>query len=272
MIKKMEYICLFLYNFLVCVVSLISSVNDVPENLHRHQYSWTSLNEEIVLKSANEDIVLDAEWVNPCGITEPANFYNETEARQRDPRVLKTLRQALPNFINHLNGPHMHAIDTSDISEWFKFHNSTYIFLSQINPTTDHINLPKRHIQTQKYVGAFQYLANKQNKFDSIRNDGNEVTIEIHHLLILAKALLCEIETVIRNTRHPIPRAFSREQMEKFLTFRNNNSNDKDNFYIDELDNKFAKVRFHEYVHNLDLLLNRHFKNHSFLNENDSHR
>lgn len=276
MVKSMEYICrtsIFVYNFLVCVVILVSFVNDVPENQHRHQYSWTSLDEEIVLKSVNEYIILDSEWVNPCGTPDPTSTYNETGLPARDPKVLKPLRQSLPFYIVRLKGPHMHTIDTSDISEWFKFHNSTYSFLAQINPTTDHINLPRRHIQTQKYVGAFQYLANKQKEFDSLRNDGNEVTNEVLHLLILAKALLCDIETVIKNTIHPIPHALSPEQMDKFLTFRSKGNNNK--LSVDELDNKFAKVRFHEYVHNFQLLLNRpghrhHFKSHSSFNENDT--
>lgn len=120
------------------------------------------------------------------------------------------------------------------------------------------VNLPKRHIETQKYVGAFQQLAKKQKKFDSFQNEGNAKTIEIDHLLVLAKNLLCEIETVINNTRQPMPVVFTRERMDKVLTFRNNNSIGKYGVEeIDELDNKFAVVRFHEYVQNLQRVLRR---------------
>lgn len=124
-----------------------------------------------------------------------------------------------------------------------------FIFIFQIN-------LPKRHIETQKYVGAFEYLARKQKDFDSFQNEGNAKTIEIDHLLVLAKNLLCEIETAINNTRQPMPVVFTRERMEKLLTFRNNNSIGKHG-EIDELDNKFSKVRFHEYVQNLQRVLKR---------------
>lgn len=49
----------------------------------------------------------------------------------------------------------------------------------------------------------------------------------------------------------------TRERMDKALTFRNNNSIGKFGEEIDELDNKFAKVRFHEYVLNLQRVLRR---------------
>lgn len=122
------------------------------------------------------------------------------------------------------------------------------------------VNLPKRHRETQKYVAAFQHLASKQKKFDSFHNEGNAKTVEIDHLLVLAKNLLCEIETVINNTRQPMPMVFSRQAMDRALKFRNNNNNNSiisDDGAIDELDNKFAKVRFHEYVNNLQRVLKR---------------
>lgn len=258
----MEHICRISKNgylFFLCVVILVSCVNSLTKNEHTYHYSWISLDEDIVLRSANSDIVLDLEWINPCG-TEPNKFYNKTRLPPRDTKVLNSLRRCLPNFQFQPNKSHMKAIDISDIGEWFKY-NSTYSFLSQINATSDQLNLTKRHIQTQKYVGAFQHLASIQKKFDSFHNDGNEATIEIHHLLILAKALLCEIETVIQNTRKLIPQSFSRKEMDKLLTFRNNDSVNKFSAQIDELDNKFAKVRFHEYVHNLLQLLSRPSKN-----------
>lgn len=243
----MDYICgrtKPVFNIFVCVVIFVSFANDVPQNRHRHHYSWTPF---------EDDSVLTMEWVNPCGTAERSNG---TGLRPRNPKVLKPLKDSLPNFITRLQGEEMHAIDTSDVSEWFKY-NATYSFLHQINATSDAINLPKRHLQTQKYVGAFQHLAVKQKKFDTFHNDGNEVTIEIHLLLVLAKNLLCEIETVILSTRQPIKIVFTRERMDTFLTFRNNNSINKFSGEVDELDNKFAKVRFHEYVRNLQRLLNR---------------
>lgn len=54
-----------------------------------------------------------------------------------------------------------------------------------------------------------------------------------------------------------MPVVFTRERMDKLLTFRNNNSIHKFENGIDELDNKFAKVRFHEYVQNLQRVLKR---------------
>lgn len=260
-IKAMDYICRtlrYVYSMFVCVVifvALISFANDVPE----HEHSWTSLDEDIVLK---------LEWINPCGeIT--IKHHNETRNRSRN--LLKPLKDAVKTFIHRLNGPNMNAINTSDISEWFKWFNSTYSFLHQINPTAESINLPKRHVQTQTFVGAFQYLAEKQNRFDRLQNEGNTVTNEIDELLILAKNLLCEIETVIHNTRQRIPVALTREQMDTILTFRNNNRMKNVNSEIDELDNKFAKVRFHEYVHNFQLLLNhsskRNFRSHNSIRE-----
>lgn len=56
------------------------------------------------------------------------------------PKALKPLREALPNFIVRLNGPNMNAIDTSDISEWFKY-NSTYSFLHRINATVAAVSI-----------------------------------------------------------------------------------------------------------------------------------
>ncbi len=55
-----------------------------------------------------------------------------------------------------------------------------------------------------------------------------------------------------------MPIVLSREAMDQKLTFRNNNNSIlRDGEEIDELDNKFAKVRFHEYVHNLQRVIKR---------------
>lgn len=243
----MNYICgrsKTVYSMFVGVFFFVNFVNDIPQNQHRHNNAWSPF---------EEGSVLATEWVNPCGTTEETS---DTGLRHRDPKLLKSLRDALPNFIIRLQGEGMQAIDTSDIGDWFKY-NSTYSFLHQINITSDAVNLQKRHLETQKYVGAFQHLAYKQKKHDTLNNDGNEVTIEINLLLVLAKNLLCEIETVIKNTRQRIKTIFTREQMDRFLTFRNNNSIFIYDGEVDELDNKFAKVRFHEYVHNLQRLLHR---------------
>lgn len=233
------------------LVILVSLVNEVPHNQHRHHRS---------LKLLDADIISELEWVNPCA-TERSKLFNETsnetELKLRNKKLLKPLRDSLQNFIIRLNGPKMHAIDTSDISDWFKY-NSTYSFLQQIDATTEPVNLSMRHRQTQKYIGAFQYLATKQNNFDILHiKEGNDVTIEIYHLLTLAKNLLCEIETVIINSRQQIPIALTRERMHKVLTFRNNHGINRFSCDIDELDIKFTKIRFHEYMHNLQRVLNR---------------
>lgn len=242
----MDYICCRsnpVHNILACVVMLVNFVNDIPQNQHISHYSWTPF---------EEHSVLETEWINPCGTIEAPD---ETRMRSRDRRLLRPLKDSLPDFIVRLEGKEMNAIDTSDISEWFHL-NFTYSFLHQISATSDVINLPLRHLQIQLFVGAFQHLAFNQRKFDSIHNDGNEVTIEIQLLFVLAKNLLCEIETVIKSTGQPIKTVFTRERMDKRLTFRNNNSINKFSGEIDELDNKFAKARFHEYVRDLQRLLN----------------
>ncbi|XP_037028126.1 uncharacterized protein LOC119068585 isoform X2 [Bradysia coprophila] len=252
----MDNICktsTYIYSFFVCVVIFAGFANGAPQNHHRHGHT-------AAYSSSVDDSNTKMEWVNPCGVllaTVPTKFENETEFQPRNPKALKPLRDALPNYILRLNGPNMNAIDTSDISEWFKY-NSTYSFLHRINASVAAVNLPKRHRETQKYVAAFQQLASKQKKFDSFQNEGNAKTVEIDHLLVLAKNLLCEIETIINNTRQPMPMVMSREAMDRALKFRNNNNSIfSDDGDIDELDNKFAKVRFHEYVQNLQRVLKR---------------
>lgn len=106
-------------------------------------------------------------------------------------------------------------------------------------------------MESQVYVGAFQYLLHKQKLADQNRNEGNDKSMELQQLMILAKNLLCEIETAINNTRQLMPTVLSRKAMDHRLTFRNNNSNRFENRDVDDLDNKFTKVRFHEYLHNM---------------------
>ncbi len=251
MMENMDYICggsKPVYNIFVCIVIFVRFANDIPQNQHRHQHTWTSFEDD--------NTVLATEWINPCGHTDPTY---ETGARPRDPKLFDSLRNSLPNLIDRLHREEMNAIDTSDISLWFSL-NSTYTFLHQIDETTA-IDFQERHQETQKYVGAFQHLAYVQRRYDIFRNEGNAVTIEIQLLLVLAKTLLCEIETVIVHTRQAVKTVFTRERMDKLLTFRNNNSINKFSGEVDELDNKFAKVRFHEYVRNLQQSLNRSGKN-----------
>lgn len=75
-------------------------------------------------------------------------------------------------------------------------------------------------------------------------------------LMDLAKSLLCEIESAINVTYSPMPRVFTRHRMDHTLTFRSdiraNGTNE-----VDDLDIKFAKVRFHEYLHSLNRILQR---------------
>lgn len=112
-------------------------------------------------------------------------------------------------------------------------------------------------MESQVFVGAFQYLLHKQKLADQNRNDGNDKSMELQQLMILAKNLLCEIETAINNTRQLMPTVLSRKAMDQRLTFRNNNSNRFDNRDVDDLDNKFTKVRFHEYLHNMLQVMRR---------------
>lgn len=113
------------------------------------------------------------------------------------------------------------------------------------------------------YVGAFQYLRWKQLKHDSLRNESKNKTNTLEYLLILAKNLLCEIETAINNTVMKMPMILSRDAMDNRLTFRNNNRDRKQSYEVDEIDSKFAKIRFGEYLHGLDQILkNRMGKQH----------
>lgn len=113
------------------------------------------------------------------------------------------------------------------------------------------------HAESQVYVGAFQYLLHKQKLADQNRNEGNDKSMELQQLMILAKNLLCEIETAINNTRQLMPVVLSRKAMDDRLTFRNNNSNRLENRDVDDLDNKFTKVRFHEYLHHMSHVMRR---------------
>lgn len=117
------------------------------------------------------------------------------------------------------------------------------------------IHLRKRHIETQVYVGAFQYLGWKQLEHDKWRNENINTIKALEYLLTLAKNLLCEIETAINNTGMKVPMILTQEAMFKRLTFRNNNRDRSKSFDIDEIDTKFAKIRFGEYLQNLEQML-----------------
>lgn len=98
-----------------------------------------------------------------------------------------------------------------------------------------------------------------------IRNESRNKTTALEYLLILAKNLLCEIETAINNTGMKMPTILTRDMMNNRLTFRNNNRDRKlsDFDEVDEIDSKFAKIRFNEYLHNLQQVLrNRMGKQH----------
>lgn len=121
----------------------------------------------------------------------------------------------------------------------------------------------KRHIETQVYVAAFQYLGWKQLEHDKMRNENINTIKALEYLLTLAKNLLCEIETAINNTGMKVPMILTPETMFKHLTFRNNNRDRSTSFDIDEIDTKFAKIRFSEYLHGLEQVLkNRMGKQH----------
>lgn len=113
----------------------------------------------------------------------------------------------------------------------------------------------KRHIETQIYVAAFQYLGWKQLEYDKMRNENFNTIKALENLLTLAKNLLCEIETAINNTGMKVPISLPADAMFKRLTFRNNNRDRSTSFDIDEIDTKFAKIRFGEYLHGLETIL-----------------
>lgn len=108
----------------------------------------------------------------------------------------------------------------------------------------------------QIYVGAFQQLLQKQKKSEKIRNESNKKSSELKSLMVIARNTLCEIETAINHTGRIMPVVFSRQTMDSKLTFRNNNSGPTSD-EVDDLDIKFAKVRFGEYVHSQKAVIER---------------
>lgn len=118
------------------------------------------------------------------------------------------------------------------------------------------INLLRWHSEVQVYVGAFQQLLHKQRKVERARNENNSKSMELRDLMVLSRNALCEIETAINKTGQAMPNILTRRAMDKRLTFRNNNSgpNSED---IDYLDNKFTKVRFNEYIHSMQSVIER---------------
>lgn len=106
------------------------------------------------------------------------------------------------------------------------------------------------------YVGAFQDLANKQYKYDNRWNQGNAKSSELTQLMHLAKNLLCEIETAINDsTTLTMPNVYTRQQMEHKLHVRSDYRDRSMHDEVDDLGNKFAKVRFHEYLRSLDRIM-----------------
>lgn len=125
----------------------------------------------------------------------------------------------------------------------------------------------KRHIETQVYVGAFQYLTWKQFHHPKKGADRTNKLNALKNLSWISKNLLCEIETAINNTRMRMPKILSREEMNSRLTFHNNGNNVSfDTTKVDEVDGidyQYAKVRFSEYLHALQQMLqNRRGKQH----------
>lgn len=88
-----------------------------------------------------------------------------------------------------------------------------------------------------------------------MRNENFNTIKALENLLTLAKNLLCEIETAINNTGMKVPISLAADAMFKRLTFRNNNRDRSTSFDIDEIDTKFAKIRFSEYLHGLETIL-----------------
>lgn len=120
----------------------------------------------------------------------------------------------------------------------------------------------KWHVDTQVYVGAFGYLLNKQTKYDRRRNEGNAKSTELKGLLRMSKLLLCEIEQAINNTRLKMPPVHTRDSMKQELNFRNNKLDRNKYDEVDDIDSKFTKMRFHEYLHNLDRIMKRPRRKH----------
>lgn len=127
------------------------------------------------------------------------------------------------------------------------------------------MQLRKRHLETQVYVGAFQYLAFKQfhyKKKSPSRTSTNQFAA-LKNLAQFSKNLLCEIETAINNTGMRMPKVLSRAEMNERLTFHNDGRSASfdpskiDEIDVDEMDMKFAKVRFSEYLQALQQMLHK---------------
>ncbi|XP_055303290.1 uncharacterized protein LOC129568968 isoform X2 [Sitodiplosis mosellana] len=251
----------YLTTLVVALCILLSFADGAPSMARqRHRRHYWPANDQF---HPNKII-----WNNSCGGTVPKND-TFSDHRNRTAKPLKGLRNELPNYLVRLNDQRAQAIDTDDVSQWFSEpFNATYKFLAQINASTSNIHLRKRHIETQVYVGAFQYLRYKQLHHDTIRNVNINKTKTLEYLLILAKNLLCEIETAINNTGMKMPVILSRAMMDNRLTFRNNGRRIRKptSDYVDEvdeIDSKFAKVRFSEYLQGLEQVLkNRMGKQH----------
>lgn len=117
-------------------------------------------------------------------------------------------------------------------------------------------------METQRYVGAFRDLLKKQRAYDRVKNDGNSISVELEKFLLLARRLLCELETAIARNGQIRPAIFKEIQMKRVLKFKNNNVDPSVANEVDDMDSKFAIVRFSEYLHELsNILKNRRQKN-----------
>jgi len=134
------------------------------------------------------------------------------------------------------------------------------------------VTLQKWHTNVQIYVGAFEYLEYKQNRFDERKNDGNSLSEEFKILLKESKYLLCEIEAAINRTSSNMPTVFTRQVMEKKLKFRNNNKTFHDLNSTDNIDTMFAKVRFLEYINGLQQILSKSPVNQHHTTQQTTHK
>lgn len=145
-------------------------------------------------------------------------------------------------------------VNSNKLSQEFRSFQLKNVFSSSSSHTNFQIQLRRWHRDTQVYVGAFQYLANKQNRSDRRHNLGNAKSTELIQLMGFARTVLCEIETAINNTNMKMPDVYTRIEMNDTLNFRSDGRSGPDG-EVDELDIKFAKVRFDELLYNLNRTL-----------------
>lgn len=125
------------------------------------------------------------------------------------------------------------------------------------------------HRDLQVYVAAFQYLHKKQLPEVIDINNGTTASEQLNLLLLSAKSLLCEIETIINATTANLRKPRSRIEMGNILRY-NVSSNVSSSTHF--LDREFTKQKYFQYVSDLYKLLERKIERLSRPNRRNGNR